>query len=312
MSETMAYYQSSSYNRKIRIDAMERDGFVIIAVLWILGALSILASAYATYVISTAASVRSYDHNLQSEALVSAALELTAYRQLSIPIRSRPQHGTFSFHLGGANVSVDYRSEASRIDLNFASKDLLVGLFTVFGARPNDADTYAKRVIEWRTPPHTKNKAVNSGGSVLSYPIRGAKFPHPLELARVRDLPPELVRRALPFVTVYSGTGKIDIIDAAPQVIEALPGINSDRVDAFLAARRANPGNEQRLMSLLGPAQKFVTTQAGRTFRVAARVNFPDGRRTSSQVVILLFNNSKDPFSILSWHTNAFDSGAVQ
>jgi general secretion pathway protein K len=312
MSEKMTLHELSGCRQNARNVETGRDGFIIVAVLWILGALSVLASVYATYVISTAAGVRHYDETLQSEALVSAALELTAYRELSTSTKYRPTHGTFSFELGGAAVSVKYYSEASRIDLNVAPKELLAGLFRTLGAASDAANVYADRVIEWRTPPRVKSGASGFEGQALSYPLRGAKFPHPSELARVRDLPPELVRRALPFVTVYSGVAKIDITDAAPQVIAALPGMNRDRLNAILTARRADALDGKSLKLLLGPAQAFATTKPGRTFRVTVHVNFHDGRRTNTQAVILLFAAGKEPFSLLSWRDSAYGSGLIQ
>ena len=46
---------------------------------------------------------------------------------MSTANRARPW--PFSFRLGQANVAVEFRSEAARIDLNAAPKQLLVGLF---------------------------------------------------------------------------------------------------------------------------------------------------------------------------------------
>src|ERR1043165_7438486 len=96
------------------------DGFILVAVLWILGALSVLASVYAIYVTNTVSAFSTYDDHLKTEALVSAAVELTAYRQQTTNSKSRPAHGQFDFRLGQANVKVTYRSEAARIDLNKA------------------------------------------------------------------------------------------------------------------------------------------------------------------------------------------------
>jgi general secretion pathway protein K len=50
------------------------DGFITIAVLWILGALSLFVSIYAVYVINSATAFAVYDDHLRAEALVSAAL----------------------------------------------------------------------------------------------------------------------------------------------------------------------------------------------------------------------------------------------
>ena len=134
--------------------SLERKGsarFISIAVLWILGALSALVSIYAVYVINTASALAVYDDNLRAEAIVSAAVELTAYQQQATSIELRPTSGSLSFRLGQANVAVEFRSEAARIDLNTAPKQMLVGLFLTLGARPDDVESYADRVIGWRT-----------------------------------------------------------------------------------------------------------------------------------------------------------------
>src|SRR3954471_20567157 len=104
-------------------------GFIIIAVLWIVGALSALASIYVVYVVNSAAGFAAYERALQAEALVAAAVEVTAYQQLAVPPPIRPSHGAFNFRVGSAAISVAYQSEAARIDLNAASKPLVAGLF---------------------------------------------------------------------------------------------------------------------------------------------------------------------------------------
>ena len=60
------------------------DGFVMVAVLWILGALATLASIYSVYIIDTAVAFKAHDDRLQAEGLVSAALELTAL-EMGVP-----------------------------------------------------------------------------------------------------------------------------------------------------------------------------------------------------------------------------------
>jgi general secretion pathway protein K len=127
------------------------DGFIVVAVLWILGALATLASIYAVYVIDTATAFAVHDDRLQAQALVSAGLELTAHQVTAVP-QKRPSSGAFAFRMGRANVSVQYRSESARIDLNNASKELLAGFFAALGA-PREAEFYADRIIGWRTAP---------------------------------------------------------------------------------------------------------------------------------------------------------------
>lgn len=279
------------------------DGFITIAVLWILGALSLFVSIYAVYVINSATAFAVYDDHLRAEALVSAAVELTDYQLQTAPAQSRPTHGRFSFHLDQANAAVEFRSEAARIDLNAAPKQLLAGLFRVLGARADDADIYSDRVIGWRTAPSTDQDLEASAYRMmrLGYQPRGAKFPHVSELALVRDLPTTLVERALPFVTVYSGRSQVSVLDAAPEVIAALPGMTADSLNAFLAQRRASPKNAEALLPLLKDARQYITTEGSKAVRINVRIIFDNGHQESYEVVILTFDEGDQPFAVLSW-----------
>lgn len=287
------------------------DGFIAITVLWILGALSVLASIYAAYVINTASAFAAYDDHVKADALVSAALELTAYQQQAASAQSRPTHGSFNFRLGQANIAVDFQSEAARIDLNTAPKELLFGLFITLGARPDDAETYANRVIGWRTQQLPGQDAEASAYRMarIGYQPRGAKFPHSNELSLVHGLPSPLVERALPFVTVYSGRAQINVLDAAPEVIAALPGVTQDRLNEFLLQRKISP---EKAKQLLPPeAQQFATLEASKAFRVAVRITFDNGHIENAVVVVLLFEDGDQPFAILSWR-NKQDELAVE
>src|SRR5947207_7860849 len=154
-----------------------------------------------------------------------------------------PAGGSFAFRLGHANVAVEFRSEAARIDLNVASKELLSGLFASLGARRDVADRFADRIVAWRSPPNDLDpEASDYRTARQKYPPRSGRFPHVEELSLVLGFPPELVERVLPFLTVYSGRGEINVLVADPQVIAALPGMTPDRVYAILAQRQTlNP-----------------------------------------------------------------------
>jgi general secretion pathway protein K len=281
-----------------------RDGFIVVAVLWMLGALATLASIYAVYVINTATAMGVNDDRLQAEGLMTAALELTAYRLTSTDTDDRPSRGDFTFRLGRAAVAVEFRSEAGRIDLNSASKDLLAGLFAGLGAKYSDAEYYADRVIGWRTaqdPDQRNEEASAYRNAGLPYAPRQGPFAHVGELSLVLGLPPFLVERALPFVTVFSGRGEINILAAAPEVVAAVPGMTPERLYALLSQVGRGPQNAQYLQALVGD-QPGITIEAGKTARAAVRMDFDTGRRVRGEAVILLgTGEAHEPFRVLSW-----------
>ena len=279
-------------------------GFIIVAVLWIMLALATLASIYAVYVVRTAYAVGPSDDRVNAEALFTAALELTAYQMSAVPKEKQPTHGRFTFRLGRATVVEQFRSEAGRIDLNLAPKPLLANLFVMLGAKPEDADQFADRIIGWRTPPppnggpDAEADAYRVAGR--SYKPRGGPFQEVGELWLVLGLPPAWVERALPYVTVYSGAAQVNILDAPPLVLAAL-GIAPDQVNAVLAARDRPDVDGKALISQLGPAQNGATVEPSRAFRLLVGIQFDSGVRTTAEVVILLADDGDEPYRVLSW-----------
>jgi general secretion pathway protein K len=220
---------------------------------------------------------------------------------LTTPVQSRPTHGRFNFRLGQAKVAVEFEAEDARIDLNMAPKQLLIGLFQELGAHRSDAENYGDRIIAWRTasPPGQNSEASISAG--LRNRQRNAKLPHANELALVLDLPAGILERALSLVTVYSGRAQVNVLEAPPQVLAALPGMTGDRLDAVLAQRRASPDNRRDLLALLKGSEPYVTTEGSNALRVKVSIAFDNGRKANSEVVILIFDEGDEPFAVLSW-----------
>jgi len=296
-----------------RRDRRER-GFIIVAVLWILLALATLASIYAAYVVRTADAVGTSDRQVRAQALFTAAVEMTAYELSATPKDARPATGRFDFRLGRVGALVAFQSEAGRIDLNAAQKPLLTSLFTALGARPADAESYADRVIAWRSEaPRTGGDDAEAAAyqtAGLAYAPRHAPFQDVGELWLVLGLPPPLVERALPYVTVFSGAEQVNVLAAPPLVIAALPGVTPEQVNSVLAARRSAALDPQAVLAALGPtARAAATVTAGAAVRVSVDVRLDDGSRATADVVILLADDGPEPYRILSWRDD-FDQFA--
>jgi general secretion pathway protein K len=278
-------------------------GFVLVAVLWILMALSALAVIFSAYLSSSARALAVNDTALQAEALVSASLELTTYQLLLPGDRARPARGSFHFGMDNADVVVAFTSEAARIDLNFAPKELLAGLFVGLGASEATAQEAASRIVGWRSRPVpgvANDEEALYGAAGLGYSPRQSLFTHVNELALVAGLAPVLVDRALPFVTVFNGSSGVDREIAAPEVIAALPktpaGLN-DALGAAAALSNVNPG---ATADSSAPAQGNAPAAKSAAYRIETTIHFNAGRRTASEVVIVL-GDKDDPYRVLSW-----------
>ena len=276
-----------------------------------MAAFATLALIYSSYVAQSAVALRVNDDALQTEALITSGLELVAY-QLSAPAEDRrPTHGSFRFRMGSADVGVQFLSEAARIDLNMASKPLIAGLFAVLGAQPQQAEYYADRVIGWRTRPKptpqpnvqddNEDSLYRTAG--LGYYPRRAQFNHIGELWLVQGLPPGLVERARSFVTVYSGMAEINVLEAPPEVIAALPNMTPARLNAFLAQRETLTADPQLVADSLGNDQAGATTNGSAAIRVHIRIRFDNARQSGAEVVITP-GGAEVPYQVLSWQND--------
>ena len=288
-----------------------RRGFIVVAVLWILAALSALVLIYLTFVTNTAVVVAASTDRVQSDALVTAGVELAAYQLTAVRAEGRPSSGTFNARMSAARVSVTFRSEAARIDLNAASKGLLAGLIIGLGGAPANAADYAERILAWRTPAAGQDDPETSSYRTagIAYEPRHAPFPAAEELWLVRGIPPVIVEGMLPFVTAFSNMASINIQDAAPQVVAALPGMTPERLQAVLS-QRGDPRFDPR--ALPGLAGEGATLDVSRAYRMTVVIDFDSGRRSASEVVILLLDEGDDPYRVLSWRNAADGSTAPQ
>jgi general secretion pathway protein K len=126
-------------------------------------------------------------------------------------------------------------------------------------------------------------------------------------------IPEVIVERATPYLTVYSGQGQINILDAAPQVIAALPGMNPGLLNEILV-RRAQGGrqNAEQLLALLGPTQQIGTISGSKAVRVTSRIVFDSGQRVTSEVVIFILDGSGEVYRIMTWRDDLDDAPADQ
>ena len=119
--------------------------------------------------------------------------------------------------------------EAGKLDLNVVREETLQRLLRVLGVSRSRAESVARSVVAWRTP--------GSEPGASAAPRRPYRFVE--ELLRVPGVSRELFhgrparqedgkvafRRGLAdFVTVYSGSSRINVNYAEPEVLAALPG----------------------------------------------------------------------------------------
>jgi general secretion pathway protein K len=290
------------------LESRSDSGCILVAVLWILAALAALASTYSIYLGNAAFATQINDDRLRIRNAISTGIELSAYQLLAVPEQARPPQGAFTARLARATIDASFASESARVDLNAAPQNLLEGLFAAVGVDPAQAASFADRVIGWRkkADPVGQNSEVEAYKEAgLDYAPRQAPFQNVLELPLVLGLPPHIVERILPLVTVYSGHPEIDIRVAPPEVLAALPNVTPDQLQKVLGARMQNPEDGDALLKLLGSSQALANDKSNPTAPVRMQIRLDNGRTARAEVVILVMQNEDEPFRVLSWRDDS-------
>ena len=279
-------------------------GFILVAVLWILAALATLASIYAVYVDVSAFAFYVDDDRLRIRASAMSGLELVAFELAAAPEDARPPRGAFSLRLDRSTIEVTFKAEGARVDINSAPKEMLTGLFAAVGASPDDAATFADRLVGWRSKgvvAGQNDEAALYKSAGYAYAPRQAPFRNVLELSLVLGIPPAIVERVLPFVTIFSGQGEIDVRVADYTVLSALPKSAPEQINQVLALRAQGSQDGEGLLKLLGPARAGATAKTSAATRVRVAVRLDDGRVARVEAVILVLTGEDRPFRVLSW-----------
>ncbi|OAF07437.1 general secretion pathway protein GspK [Bradyrhizobium neotropicale] len=293
-------------------------GFIVVATLWLLAALAGLILVGAVYMTQSAIALSAFDAATQLQMISTGGVELAAYQLSGVAPEERPSRGSFTFRLANARVAVEYQSEAARINLNMAPRSVIAGLFTALGVGSDAARQLADRAVAWRNAPRPNLQDEEDSLYVaagLKYLPRHAAFNNIDELSLVVGMPAALVERARPYLTLYSGIAGINVLEAAPEVLAALPGMTSAQVDAFLNQRDSLPSKDPEfVLGILGGRVSGATVAASSAYRIRMRIILPDGRDSRSEGVIMLPDRgTKSAYRVFTWRDEIDPSaGGVQ
>ena len=268
-----------------RIGHAQQRGLALITVMWLIGLLTLLATAMLAMSRSHARMSARAAQMVAAEAAEDSALRL-ALLQITGPIRENQQLGfstQWRLRVFDRDIDIRVEREAGRVDLNASDAALLAAVFVAGGIDAGTARSYAARILDWRDP----DDRLEPGGAErddyrrahLDYPPRNGPFESIGELRQVLGLA-DLSPQMLDAFTVYSTRSPlIDLSFAHPLVRIALQSQSSPQSVAT--------GGEQ----LLG--------QVARIHACAAK----DVIRSCKAVIARLTGDPKKPFLIYAWYT---------
>lgn len=280
-------------------------GIALVMVLWILSLLTIIASAFVSSTRTNTQLMTNLVGLARAQAMADAGIHRAIYALATPSTDPARWLGNGRIHLWnfeGEIIRITIRDESAKIDINSAHDDLLRSLFRYGGLSEQEITQLLDAVLDWRDEDSLRRangaEAAEYSAARLSYGPTNTRFQTLSELRQVLGMTEPLYRRIAGLITVYSGQTGINSMIASREVLLALPGVNSEQVDSYIATREAAiPGQ---------PAPIFPFSQAfpageSNVFSIQAEARLKDGSVFVREAVVRLQQGAKSQVSFLAW-----------
>lgn len=240
---------------------MNQRGMVLIAVLWVVAVISLVAFSLAASVRVEAQASRDSLDGERAFFMAKGAADVVYSRFSSsegFPKDSpvSMDNGDYVFNFESGLVRVHLESADGLIDLNAASDRLLATVFDSFGLSELERNRVVDSILDWRDGddiPHLYGAEVND--YVGRATPRNASFQSVDELLQVKNMTPERyygsvvvdpvtgklerIPGARDVFTVVTGRASVNPNTASADVLRGLPGVTRPQVDVMLAERKS-------------------------------------------------------------------------
>lgn len=254
-------------------------GAALVLVLWLIVLLSAMVGAFALTARVEAMQAGVLRGSGQAREIARAGLEYGLSRVQSGDPATRWQADgrRYRWSWDGAQVDIRIVDEAGKVDLNVADPALLAGLLRALGAERGQDQRLAGAIADWRdvddlSQPGGGAEDGDYAAAGLPYGAKDAPFESLGELRLILGMTPELYRRLLPNVTLFSARSQPDPRFAPAPVLTAM-GLDA----AAILARRDAPA---------GTAPLEATAGGSGTYSIESRARWGEGREAVLHAVV--------------------------
>jgi general secretion pathway protein K len=177
--------------------------------------------------------------------------------------------------------------------VNKADPRLLMGLLRRFAESEAKAGRLRDRILLARGKPpgageNQEQQEGNADGDPAAKP--SADVPAFVDVAQLRGfdgMTPELYAALAPYLTVYSGDGRINARAAPAQVLASIPGLSQGDVENLRASASAPKDKDRELSEAERRAGAYLSDKAGPAYLVTVEVLRKDGGPGASAVYVV-------------------------
>jgi general secretion pathway protein K len=321
-------------------------GVVLIALLWILIALSVIALSFSRESFVEVAAARNAQSLENAYFLARAGITATIYQLLQKRLTPQVQRleiqdvtdpidlGRVTGTYGGGAYRIDIQDESGKINVNTVSEEQLRALVEAAGIEKDRADMITDSILDWRDADsmHRLNGAENDYYEALNpaYKAKNGLIEATEEMLLIRGITAEyfygrperapdgtvIYKYGLSrYLTVYSRRNQVNINFAPLPVLLSVPGMPPQAAQAIYEKRHVKPFKTLEEITRELPVNLGTMTlpylavdQTGiYTLTASAQMEGSKVRRVIRTVINLLERSDKTQYRTLYWNENVSD-----
>ena len=321
------------------------NGVILIALLWVLTALSIIALSFSRESFVEVAAARNTQSLEKAYFIARAGIVATVYellqrkyntivQQAELPGEPDPlDTGTVTGQFGGGFYRVDIRDESGKININFISEEYLRALVEAIGIRKPDSDIITDSILDWRDSDSIlrPSGAEDEYYQTLSSPYRArnGRFNTIEELLLIRGITPDYyyghpertsdgsivyMYGLSRYLSAYSPSRQINANYAALPVLLAIPDMIPQTAEMIYERCRTKPfKNLQDLIReipqpLPPQALSYLTVSETGVYTLTASAHTENSKaKRVIRTVINLIPGQGTLYQTLYWNENIPD-----
>jgi general secretion pathway protein K len=273
-------------HRSTKLRIAHQEGFILVSVIWIVGLIAVMATAFAITVRSHTLTIGNNLYNAKAEAISDGIV-----RYMIVQMLRSSSANSVSIYNGSTllcsweeivSVSYQIQDQGGLVDVNTASPILLEKLFSGLSLDPTKQVGLLDALNSYKAPSLRSNV-----GSTQYYPSKnfGPKNQPLLSLDELDQIPgfgSEVLKKIRPLMTVYSQQTGVDPSRTPAALLKVL-------------------GSESVPVEFTSPSPQKV-------FSIDVLTELRNGARFHRQAMVALLGQPDRPFSILSWQSKYEDA----
>ncbi|MEY2699453.1 MAG: hypothetical protein RIQ52_208 [Pseudomonadota bacterium] len=222
-------------------------GIALVVVVWTLALLTIMAGSFSQTVKRGNDLVASIRASAQAYHLAEGGVH---YAMMMLSLRDPRQRWKadgrrYEVSLPTGRLYIVLRDEGGKLDVNVSSEQALRTLLLYVTRQAELAEQIAHGIVDWRDEddirlPRGAEKRDYLALGLPYFPLN-RNFILPEELLQVRGVTPEIYRRLLPLITVYSQTEGVNPAKADAAMLGILFRGDQRKLERYLEARLLRP-----------------------------------------------------------------------